>query len=209
MPWKYLGKRLQQKGYLIRKRIINVRTFLTFLLPLVFFLLVVPLLLRFSIHQDYLDQVVDNAEALEGAFSVVVFASVDDRGALNERAEAVKRVSSEWQAEKIFVYGNPLGDFNAPRYLADALDTTEVDVEVNYTTADIYSGCSDLLQQEQQQFLLISHELELTRSLYICEALGLEVLGYLADTQQHEYGENWFIEAWQLFGSVWQVHTSL
>jgi len=130
---------------------------------------------------------------------------------LKDRVEAAAELYRAGQVSKVIFSGdNRFVDYNEPgamRTYALGLGLPDEAIVLDYAGRRTYDSCyraRDIFGV--RQVVLVTQRYHLPRALYICERLGLEAVGYIADRRPYVYIRNyWAREVPALWLSWWEL----
>lgn len=215
-----MGRKLKQINlrYRIRrflrpdsKRVISILLFIFG--AVIFPVILVNSLIRFEYgnliyNYEHYEQIEDHRIA------VVFGAAVDNSGTkpdtiLKDRLDGALKLYKTGKVQKIIVSGND--QYNEPltmyRYLIDQ-DVPDFDVIVDLDGRSTYETCYRAKEIfGVTEAILVTQGFHLPRALYICETLGIKVVGASADLQPYEQQlYNQLRETFALMKAFYNLH---
>jgi vancomycin permeability regulator SanA len=173
----------------------------------------------FLIDRMYSRDVYRDADQIPAAHvALVLGAGLNNDGSsspiLTDRVQAAVTLYKKHKVEKLLVSGdNRAQNYNEPevmRRLAIDLGVDPQDVQPDYAGRRTYDSCwraKNIFGQDRM--IVVTQSFHLTRALFLCDQLGIESSGFVADQPNYTFSQ-W--SYWQLrdmlsiFLSLWDLY---
>lgn len=161
------------------------------------FLILVPVNLVFILDNYYNSKIYSNKDTVPETRVAIVFGAGLDSTAtepsdvLRDRIMSAVELYKAGKVKKILMSGdNRYSDYNEPQVMINTAKENGVsmfDMQADYAGRRTYDTC----YRAKAIFgidkaILITQDYHLTRALYTCNVLGIDVIGYVADKSQYQ-----------------------
>ena len=166
-----------------------------------------PFALYFVIHQQYRSRMYSNLADVPTARAALILGAGIHRDwtpsdILADRIQAGVDLYKQKKVEKLLMSGdNRFANYNEPEVMlrrALELGVPAKDIQADYAGRRTYDSCwraKNIFGQDK--IVVVTQSFHMTRALFICNQLGLDAVGLLADSAEHVYQPNQWIY-WQL-----------
>jgi vancomycin permeability regulator SanA len=176
--------------------------------------------LKFNVENTYSSKILKNIDDVPQERIAIVFgAGLDEGGTspsviLEDRVSAAVDLYKAGKVSKIIMSGdNRIIEHNEPKIMiatAVKAGVKEFDLQPDYAGRRTYDTCYRAKAIfGVNKAILVTQSYHLTRALYICSSLGIEVYGYASDKHTYEYiNEYTYREYAATFLAFWQLNVA-
>jgi SanA protein len=193
----------------------------TLLALLVFFIFAAtsPFLLTFTTQLTYNSHIFPSAKVPNGSVALVLGAGIRPDGSpsdiLRDRIEKAVELYKSGKVKTLIMSGdNRRKDYNEPQTMKEramALGVPENDIQLDYAGRRTYDSCwraKHIFSQEK--ITIVTQSFHMTRALFLCEHLGVESVGVLADQHRNSYQPSqWLVWQFRDILSLVQAHIDI
>lgn len=200
------------------KQIFNMKNLGIFLVLLTIVLAIAPLTVNYYISKHYKSLIYSEIGDLpETRVGIVFGAGLKDKGTkpgtvLEDRINAAVELYKRGAISKIIMSGdNREADYNEPQVMVDYAreqGVSDLDLFADSWGIRSYDTCYRAKELfGVSEAILITQEYHLPRVLYLCNTLGVDAVGYKADSQEYQYLGNYKRrEVLATLLAFWQVY---
>lgn len=176
-------------------KVFNFKNFLVLLLLIIIAFLVGPLTVNYMISKRYEERIYSEQEQMPDTRVAIVFgAGLTNNGSepgkiLEDRILAAVDLYKQGKVQKIIMTGDGISDlgYSEPDIMVSyAIENgvSELDLIADIAGRRTYDSCYRAKEIYQlNSAILITQEYHLPRALYLCNTLGIDSYGYIADKQ--------------------------
>lgn len=218
MP-RYHKRRLKSQLQIWFSTQINRRSVAIYAGMFVLFALLIPIVVGWAVYSDYQKHIIHNINQIPKGYSGLVL-GIDHALSAEEMTPTLQtQINAASQAlnanlvDKLILSSATNSNSNQQSRtlgeLAEIATQKSKNITVDYATRDVYQACS----RAQTEFKLTKVVIfatfnTLTRAMYTCSALGLEVKGYVTD-MQISVQDNPLSAGIGMLGTIWQVNVAV
>lgn len=208
MPARYYRRRLQNKVYIWTAGRITARAAVTYIVLLVVFAMVVPVLALWALHSDYQSKVYAEVADLPEMHTGVLLLSQDSTSEkqLRNQAQNAAEAYKQGKLKRVFILGDNSEDVTTAKHLLSQFGVLESSISVDNDAENLGEACGLCRDKFNAESIMIFGSHDLTKDLYICDSMGVDVSG-LASADSNN-GQNIIQQALGMLSVVVSSHTN-
>jgi SanA protein len=189
-----LNRKLNIKSYLSRIDL-NTKLIGKVLLHILFYSILLFLIINWSIESIYEDRIYQFQDEIQDKEYAIVpgassSGSFGDSEILEDRAEVAIQLYKRGDVQRIFVSGVENGEINEVQIIRDKLleeDIPEFVIITDNKSSRSYDICyTAKVDKNINQAIIVTQAFHMSRMLYLCNSLGIESEGIIADRSLYQ-----------------------
>lgn len=209
-----IPRHIRSSSSIITRSIFTSKILLNLFVSLAIAFTFIPIILYLQLHGTYSSYIYTNSEFLQKTNVAIVFgATAWDDGpspVLKERLDTAVDLYNEEKVDSIIVSGDNRDLVSEPiemyNYLLER-GVPETNVIVDYYGIRTYDTCYRAKNEFRvNEAILVTQEFHMIRSLYLCNALGVDSVGYIADKGIIDYTQSTIRDFFALQLAIWDIN---